>query len=158
MKYTDKEADKILDKLVASTRTPRGRYSANESYKLLEKQLVRKSRYTIPLHIWGTVASAAAIALICIVSWYAYEFWTPSSMQTINTLANRIEITLPDGSEVMLNHFSSLSYPKSFKGNQRDVTLSGEAFFNVTKNPKQPFIVSAEMVKVQVLEIGRAHV
>ena len=151
MKYTDKEADKILDKLVASTRTPRGRYSANESYKLLEKQLVRKSRYTIPLHIWGTVASAAAIALICIVSWYAYEFWTPSSMQTINTLANRIEITLPDGSEVMLNHFSSLSYPKSFKGNQRDVTLSGEAFFNVTKNPKQPFIVSAEMVKVQVL-------
>ena len=151
MKYTDKEADKILDKLVASTRTPRGRYSANESYKLLEKQLVRKSRHTIPLHIWGAVASAAAIALICIVSWYAYEFWTPSSMQTINTLANRIEITLPDGSEVMLNHFSSLSYPKSFKGNQRDVTLSGEAFFNVTKNPKQPFIVSAEMVKVQVL-------
>lgn len=151
MKYTENEADKVLEKLVSSTRSPRGRYSAAESYKLLEKQLSHKNRRIITRRIWGTVASAAAIALICIASWYAYEFLVPSSMQTISTLANRVEVTLPDGSEVMLNHFSSLSYPKRFKGNQRDVALSGEAFFNVTKNPKQPFIVSAEMVKVQVL-------
>ncbi len=151
MKYTENETDKVLEKLVSSTRSPRGRYSAAESYKLLEKQLSHKNRRIITRRIWGTVASAAAIALICIASWYAYEFLVPSSMQTISTLANRVEVTLPDGSEVMLNHFSSLSYPKRFKGNQRDVALSGEAFFNVTKNPKQPFIVSAEMVKVQVL-------
>lgn len=151
MKITENEADKVLDKLVASTRSPRGKYLADESYKLLEKRLPRKSKRTLSLQIWGKVASVAAVALICIVGWYAYEYWMPTSMQTISTLANRIEVKLPDGSDVMLNHFSSISYPKRFKGNQREVTLNGEAYFKVTKNPKQPFIVSAEMVKVQVL-------
>ena len=151
MKYTETEADKILDKLIKSTRSPRGQYSAAESYKLLEKRITRKSKRILPLRIWHTVASVAAIALICIVGWCTYEYLIPTKMQTISTLANRMEITLPDGSQIMLNRYSSLTYPKRFKGDSREVTLNGEGFFNITKNPNKPFIVTAEMMKVQVL-------
>ena len=56
MKITENEADKVLDKLVASTRSPRGKYLADESYKLLEKRLPRKSKRTLSLQIWGKVA------------------------------------------------------------------------------------------------------
>ena len=151
MKYTETEADKILDKLIKSTRSPRGQYSAAESYKLLEKRITRKSKRILPLRIWHTVASVAAIALICIVGWCTYEYLIPTKMQTISTLANRMEVTLPDGSQIMLNRYSSLTYPKRFKGDSREVTLNGEGFFNITKNPNKPFIVTAEMMKVQVL-------
>ena len=151
MKYTETEADKILDKLITSTRSPRGQYSAAESYKLLEKRITRKSKRILPLRIWHTVASVAAIALICIVGWCTYEYLIPTKMQTISTLANRMEVTLPDGSQIMLNRYSSLTYPKRFKGDSREVTLNGEGFFNITKNPNKPFIVTAEMMKVQVL-------
>ena len=151
MKYTETETDKVLDKLIKSTRSPRGQYSAAESYKLLENRLTRKSKRVLPLRIWRTVTSVAAITLICIAGWYTYEYLTPVEMQTINTLTNRTEVTLPDGSQIMLNHYSSLTYPKRFKGDSREVTLNGEGYFNITKNPDKPFIVTAEMMKVQVL-------
>ena len=39
MKYTDRELEDILNKLIASTRSPRGRFSAASSYPQLEKKL-----------------------------------------------------------------------------------------------------------------------
>ena len=51
------------------------------------------------------------------------------------------EIILPDGSAVVLNSGSTLTYPEKF-GRKRTVTLSGEALFTVTASKKHPFIVS----------------
>ncbi|MCK0159229.1 FecR family protein [Allomuricauda sp. F6463D] len=62
-----------------------------------------------------------------------------------------LSITLHDGSVVMLNSGSSLTYPSSFAGMDiREVQLEGEAFFEVAKNPKQPFIVKTESMYTQV--------
>lgn len=59
---------------------------------------------------------------------------------------------LPDGTAVYLNSESSLQYPSRFEGETRLVKLEGEAFFSVTKNEKQRFIVSAPHdTKVEVL-------
>lgn len=55
----------------------------------------------------------------------------------------QFEITLPDGTKVWLNAASSIRYPTAFSGTQRKVELDGEAYFEVTKNAKQPFIVDA---------------
>lgn len=52
------------------------------------------------------------------------------------------QLTLPDGSHVSLNSESSISYPEVFTDQTRNVKLSGEAYFEVTKNPEQRFIVS----------------
>jgi len=52
---------------------------------------------------------------------------------------------------VMLNSGSTLTYPSSFEGmDKRIVQLKGEAFFEVSKNPEQPFIVSTEKMYTQV--------
>lgn len=59
------------------------------------------------------------------------------------------EVLLPDGTHVWLNSESSLSYNLDFK-RQRKVTLTGEAYFEVTKN-KIPFIVQNELQEIRVL-------
>jgi len=62
-----------------------------------------------------------------------------------------LTITLQDGTVVMLNSGSSMTYPSSFVDmNTREVQLKGEAFFEVTKNLEKPFIVKTETMYTQV--------
>lgn len=65
-------------------------------------------------------------------------------------LGGTYTLTLADGSQVWLNAGSSLKYPVEFSKDTRQVYLSGEAFFEVTKSIK-PFIVNAQNVDVRVL-------
>jgi len=58
------------------------------------------------------------------------------------------KVTLPDGSNVWLNHSSSLKYPAMFYGDSRTVELKGEGYFEVVHNPKIPFIVKAGEIRV----------
>lgn len=60
-------------------------------------------------------------------------------------------IILSDGSSVLLQPNSKLSYPKNFIGNERKVYLSGEAFFEISKNPKKPFYVYANEIVTKVV-------
>ena len=148
MKYTDRELEEILNKLIASTRSPRGRFSAASSYPQLEKKLNFRNHR---LYLTRTFAAAAAVVLLCLSVWAAYLYMQPVSIQTVTTLAETRTILLPDGTSVTLNHYSSLSYPKQFKSDNREVELSGEAYFEVSKNKKHPFIVQTETIDVQVL-------
>lgn len=61
------------------------------------------------------------------------------------------EIVLPDGTKVYLNENSSLKYPEGFNGTQRKVKLTGEAFFDVTKNKEKPFIIDVKNAEIRVL-------
>ena len=64
----------------------------------------------------------------------------------------RFSVQLSDGSSVTLNAGSSLRYPVNFSGvNQREVFLTGEAFFKVAKDSKRPFFVKVEGLEVGVL-------
>jgi len=63
----------------------------------------------------------------------------------------KYSIQLPDGTMVWLNSSSSLSYPVAFTGANRSVTLTGEAYFEVTKNKHLPFIVHANGADIKVL-------
>lgn len=60
-------------------------------------------------------------------------------------------LVLADGTKVWLNAGSRLAFPQSFSGKNREVYLDGEAYFEVTKNKKQPFIVSTQNIDVEVL-------
>jgi transmembrane sensor len=73
-----------------------------------------------------------------------YKTWKVPYGQTM-------QISLPDGSTVKMNSGTTLSYPVHFAANQREVKLQGEAFFEVTKNPKRPFLVHAGNLTVRVL-------
>lgn len=70
--------------------------------------------------------------------------------QTNNSSKPQI-ITLSDGSSVLLQPNSKLSYPKIFTGNERKVYLSGEGFFEISKNPKKPFYVYANEIVTKVV-------
>lgn len=61
------------------------------------------------------------------------------------------KIMLPDGTKVWMNANSSLSYPSKFAGSERLVELHGEAYFEVTKNPEQPFVVKTAEQQIKVL-------
>lgn len=56
------------------------------------------------------------------------------------------QANLPDGSKVWLNGGSTLKFPVRFKGNKRDVFLSGEGYFEVEANPQKPFMVKTELM------------
>jgi len=60
-------------------------------------------------------------------------------------------ITLSDGTEVLLSANSRLEYAKNFSAEKREVTLVGEARFNVAKDASRPFIVRTEQIQAQVL-------
>jgi transmembrane sensor len=73
-----------------------------------------------------------------------------------NTLTNPrgsmpIDMTLSDGSRVWLNAGSSIKYPVSFNDNERRVSMTGEAYFEIAHNASKPFIVEKDAVHVQVL-------
>ena len=140
--------DKILEQLVASTRSPRGRFSAKNSWKILERRISPTSGKIKLLRIAGSVAASI---LICLASWYTYDYIQSGTIQTISTLAEIRDITLPDQSVVTLNRYSTLSFPSRFRGAKREVRLTGEAYFDVEKDTRHPFIVKAESVNVQVL-------
>ena len=63
----------------------------------------------------------------------------------------RSHLLLPDGTSVWLNSDSKLTYDEHFGENTREVTLEGEAFFDVAKNPAHPFIVHTTGIDVRVL-------
>jgi ferric-dicitrate binding protein FerR (iron transport regulator) len=74
---------------------------------------------------------------------------SPLEMSTFSGVKGKV--ALPDGSIVWLNSNSTLKYPHNFTGKTREVFLSGEAYFEVKKNPERPMIVSTKSaIKVKV--------
>jgi ferric-dicitrate binding protein FerR (iron transport regulator) len=61
------------------------------------------------------------------------------------------QLTLADGSQVWLNAESSITYPTAFNGNDRKVSITGEAYFEVAKDKKKPFRVDIGPATIEVL-------
>ncbi len=78
-----------------------------------------------------------------------------STSATINQVVvpygQRHSITLSDGTRVQLNSGSRLVFPAGFSGKTREVYLKGEGYFEVFKNPNQPFIVKTDVIDIKVL-------
>ncbi|MBK0369122.1 FecR family protein [Flavobacterium agrisoli] len=72
-------------------------------------------------------------------------------VEQTNNSKNPQIITLSDGSSVLLQPESKISYPKIFSTTERKVYLSGEAFFEISKNKKKPFYVFANEVITKVV-------
>lgn len=63
----------------------------------------------------------------------------------------RKEVVLPDSSHVWLNAGSSVDYPRVFEGNERNVSLTGEAFFDVARDPAHPFVIRTGVLRTRVV-------
>jgi ferric-dicitrate binding protein FerR (iron transport regulator) len=93
---------------------------------------------------------AASVLLIISFSYFGWRYMSQKSVKT--SIAETNEITLPDGSKVTINARSKLTYhKKDFGKTSRIVSLEGEAFFEVQKNPALPFIIKLDGAEVKVL-------
>ena len=102
----------------------------------------------------------AATLILFASAWYYFSFESSvdkaltseiAMVHKQNPAGQKSKIFLPDGSEVWLNAESTISYPEKFSDSTREVSLEGEAFFNVIKNPDKPFSVTAGDVVTTVL-------
>ena len=75
---------------------------------------------------------------------------TPSS-EISTRKGSKTKMVLPDGSTVWLNAGSTLSYNKTFGEDAREVTLAGEAYFDVIKNEALPFVIHTKQLDIKVL-------
>lgn len=76
----------------------------------------------------------------------------PALSEVITRDGSRTNLYLPDGTRVWLNAASRITYAKDFGGaGGREVTLSGEAFFDVTHNAAKPFVIHTSRVDIKVL-------
>jgi len=126
--------------------------------------------HTPKIRFWnnGWWQGVAAVLVLGIALGWLYKSQTSSSKTSISYTelikenpnglieqANNTDkpqlITLSDGSSVLLQPNSKLSYSKSFDPTERKVYLSGEAFFEISKNPHRPFFVFANEVVTKVI-------
>jgi transmembrane sensor len=101
---------------------------------------------------WTRIAAAIVVLLgIGLVGYLLINRQTPPKDVSLASLDNTLRDTLPDGTQLILNKRSTLAYPDRFTGDKREVTLSGEAFFDVSPDKEKPFIIQARDVKVVVV-------
>ena len=76
----------------------------------------------------------------------------PISYQSLYVPAGqRVELTLPDATKVWVNAQSRITYPLSFGEGERIIKLDGEAFFDIAKDEKHPFVIETKQIDVRVL-------
>ncbi|WP_352421388.1 FecR domain-containing protein [Proteiniphilum sp.] len=118
---------------------------ASERFTHLRQLLFRRKVRRV---VYGSSAAAAIVLLLL-----AVRFFMPLSGVSLLTAATsdqKKEVVLPDGSIVWLNRNSTIQYPENFTS-YRKVYLNGEAYFDVTNNKEQPFIVETSDLTIQVL-------
>jgi ferric-dicitrate binding protein FerR (iron transport regulator) len=102
-------------------------------------------------------AAAASVLLVIGLAWLFTKQKTmgaatvAKTKQVFNSTAQKMTLTLSDGSTVELLPNSTLSYPENFTSSKREVTVSGEANFDIAKDAARPFSVYSHSISITVL-------
>lgn len=144
------DLDSILDKI-------------HHKLNLQNKRPLPKNNTSIVRNIISTSINVfyriAAIMLIAIIIYGSYNYFKNGKLDTINsenyvdistTSGSTVKVNLPDGSVAWLNNKSTLRYPRKFGNKYRELSLSGEAYFNVKSDKKHPFILNVPGIRAQV--------
>lgn len=142
--YLKTEWDSISGNVIPDHATAERRYNHILS-------VIGKPQRSLKVWYW-----AAAILLVLLTPLFYLKFRGTNNPDikwlTVSTAAGeQKEVVLPDGSHVLLNYASSVTYPEKFGETNRKITMAGEAFFSVTKNKHKPFIVAFGNHYTQVL-------
>jgi len=145
--------DIVLDKI-------HHKVNMGQSIRLLEQAGQNIVKYKRRKHFINVLSRVAAILVLPVLSFGLYMSFKYQSTRHVQISVNKAynevfssvdaitKVTLPDGSNIWLNHNSTLKYPAMFQGDSRTVELSGEGYFEVAHNPKIPFLVKAGEMQV----------
>lgn len=123
-------------------------------------KLIPVTKTEVKRRRWYAVAAAAAVIIMGLTIWElngknntvkSIADTEKKSSQNVPIAVEKKYIRLQDGSTVLLNEGSQLEYPDSFTTMTREVTLTGEAYFDIKHNAARPFIVHTGNVSTTVL-------
>lgn len=121
-----------------------------KAWENINVQLKRERKFNFK-QLFGAVA---AIALLFYLVYNPNNFdfnFFKSNQTTFVAHQNNASCVLPDGSKVWLYKGSILKYPKKFDEKHRNVSLTGQAYFKVTKKPHKPFHIDLRNTQTTVL-------
>jgi len=142
---------------------PAPTYDIEQQWKRLESSIAdaAKEEETPPRRInltwiWKLLAAACVVVgAFFFVNRYLAGNSAPASayvpVEHKSANGQQRKLVLPDGTRVTLNAGSSITYPEKFEEDVRKVSLTGEAFFDVARNEKTPFVISTGDVLTKVL-------
>ncbi|GAA3767738.1 FecR family protein [Flavobacterium ginsengiterrae] len=120
----------------------------------LKKELkkIKKTNNVISFQYknWAVAASVIFLIGLSVFFYRSVQSFTETK-EYATRLGQRAKVTLSDGTQIWLNAGSNLKYPNEFKGDIREVYLTGEAFFDVAKDKKHPFIIHTNKMDTKVL-------
>lgn len=117
---------------------------------------VQTSKAPLRLTIIKEVVKVAAIIIIVLTfGFYYHQEKLKEASTAVNTIyvpaGQRANLILPDGTNVWLSARTEIKYPAIFTGSKREIQLNGEAYFDVNKQPDNPFIVHTKQGDIEVL-------
>jgi len=139
------------------------RFDANSAWKNVQAQTDPSKSKSVPLRKFREEVATqfykyAAVILVALllgsVGYYiGFRNRVPAFYSEIISAEKQVlqEYVLPDGSVVALNSNSKLTFPGKFRDDVREVSIVGEAFFDVKPNPEKPFVINAGDAQVKVL-------
>lgn len=127
------------------------------AFRIVNNKIKKKVRRIFLQRV--AVAASFIIGVLGIGSFFfqysgLQESFLPSMITVESNDNSRTRLVLPDGTEVCLNSGSSITYPSHYTDSERNVTLTGEAYFKVTHNEEKPFVVSTLDKKYQIKVLG----
>ncbi|GAB3508673.1 FecR family protein [Emticicia fontis] len=138
-----------------------------EELDIITARIIQENVVKLPFWRTQVFRIAASIVLVLGIGFVGIRYYSEKQQNAFlekinpNLTTNYIEtenqdseiqkINLEDGSVIALYPKSRIRYPKQFSDAKREVYLIGQAFFNITKNPKRPFWVYTNYVSTQVL-------
>lgn len=137
--------------------TAQGTENEDHAWKLLFEPRLRKQKL---FNTYWQVAKYAAMFLLVFGTGIGVQYvgWGvgkgklvyQKNTSIVSPLGQMTNIELPDGTKVMLNSGTSITYNGNFSKGERLVTLSGEAYFDVTKDQQHPFVVQTSSLNFRV--------
>jgi ferric-dicitrate binding protein FerR (iron transport regulator) len=107
-----------------------------------------------PLHfrkVWWAVAAGILLSLSIWQFFYVFNKRSQPSLLTFHARQKSANILLPDGTAVFLNAGSQITYPATFTGKTREVTFSGEGFWQAAHDQNHPFIIHTAQATITVV-------
>ncbi|MBV5311675.1 MAG: DUF4974 domain-containing protein [Prolixibacteraceae bacterium] len=131
----------------------------DEDFLQLNRQIKQISKPTKSVNLGSYLKYAAILIVALFIGFFASERRYSFSSDQTNEECNEFyspegqisEFKLIDGTRVWLNSGTRIKVPVSFNAKHRILFMEGEAFFEVTKNPKYPFFVHTEALSVRVM-------
>ncbi len=122
--------------------------------RLEQENLIPKAPQKRRLY-FGDFVGAAVILFCIFIGTGIYMLSDRSREELLSTInedtMTSLVTTFDDGSTAYLSGSTSIYYPKHFKKSERKIKVEGDALFNISKDPKRPFIIETEHVRIKVL-------